>query len=179
MICIDFYRFYPSPRNSLSVSWLVRLFVCSLVTFIFPNFQIFRYFSEFFKVFSRIFRIFPKSLGEKKYVSVSTWKVSPIPRAISIENVRFSPPDLYLADWTIQLVQNPFNWSMRLSQLNWCFKQIWRSRQIGTNRYKSKPKIWISRNFCTFYWHINTTLGQKKTKNPQTGNSNIFDFSAT
>lgn len=137
MICIDFYRFYPSPRNSLSVSWLVRLFVCSLVTFIFPNFQIFRYFSEFFKVFSRIFRIFPKSLGKKKYVSVSTWKVSPIPRAISIENVRFSPPDLYLADWTIQLVQNPFNWSMRAFH-NWIdasnrFGGVVKSVQIGTN----------------------------------------------
>ena len=143
MICIDFYRFYPSPRNSLSVSWLVRLFVCALVTFIFPNFQIFRYFSEFFKVFSRIFRIFPKSLGEKKYVSVSTWKVSPIPRAISIENVRFFSWLLFTRLDDYQPPSGPFKQSKTHSTgpcafHNWIdasnrFGGVVKSVQIGTN----------------------------------------------
>ena len=168
MICIDFYRFYPSPRNSLSVSWLVRLFVCALVTFIFPNFQIFRYFSEFFKVFSRIFRIFPKSMGDKKYVSVSTWKVL-IPRAISIKNVRFFPPrpllsrlDHSTGPKPVQLVHAPFTIELMLQT----------DLEESSNRYKS-VQIQTKNLNLTKLLHILLThkynFGTKKNQKPPNG----------
>ena len=101
--------------------------------------------------------------------------------AISIENVRFFPSDLYLPDWVTtkrihhcQITWSPSlktRWFLLLNRCLWHYCQKEESSKVprlaDRNQASEPPETF----FLTLSWHPNTPLGERKQKKIKSGTS--------